>query len=439
MIAIIGAGITGLATAYHLSKAGIPFRLYEASDRVGGNLRSVRSHDCLLEKGPNSLLMNDRIYGLLAELGIENEVVKADSKAKYRYVLRGQQYKRMPAGPVSFLFGGFFSGKEKLRIWRERKLASRSPEGESVDAFFRRRFGDAVADYLLTPFVAGIYAGDPRMLEMEAAFARFREMEVTYGSVIRGFMKGGPRDQHRGIFSLKTGLERLPAVLAEQISGHIVLNAPVSNISKSGNGFTLTFVSGMQESFSKVIFTSSAPVLADLFATLSPELSAGLREVYYPPVVLVHTLWKKDQIKHPLDGFGALHNAIEPSNTLGTIFSSSVFPDRNPNDTVLLTSFVGGARDPKAALAGEKAVLEGVRQDLGKFLGAEGQPVWGEVALYEKAIPQYRPGIRQLWAKAKAWETQGIYLAGNWVGGISVPNCLDNARVLCEKLIESKD
>lgn len=438
MIAIIGAGITGLATGYHLQKAGIPFQLFEASDRVGGNLKSLRSRDCLLEKGPNSLLMNDRIHGLLEELGIAGEIIKAGPEAKYRYVLRGGQYQRLPSGPVSFLFGGFFSGKEKRQIWRERKNASRSPEGETVDAFFRRRFGDTVADYVLNPFVAGIYAGDPKQLEMAASFPRFLEMEKTVGSVIRGATARGPRDQHRGIFSLQDGLERLPKVLAEKISSHITLEKRAKEILPSGNGVKIVWEDGTEAEFEKVVLAVPAHVLPQWVGKWDAALSQQLKEVYYPPVALVHTLWKKEQIGHKLDGFGALHCAVEPSNTLGTIFSTSVFGGRNPSGTVLLTSFVGGARKPEAAMAGENAVLESVYADFERFLGVKGKPIWGEVAVYEKAIPQYRPGIRQAWERAAAWEQQGIHLAGNWRDGISVPNCLDNARAICEKLTHAQ-
>jgi oxygen-dependent protoporphyrinogen oxidase len=434
MIAIIGAGITGLATGYHLQKAGIPFHIFEASDRVGGNLRTVRSRDCLLEKGPNSLLMNDRIHALLEELGIAGEIIQAGPQAKYRYVLRGGRYQRLPSGPISFLMGSFFSKKEKWEIWKERKNTTRSPEGETVDAFFRRRLGNTVADYVLNPFVAGIYAGDPKQLEIAAAFPRFLEMEQQYGSVIRGAMKGGKRDQHRGIFSLKPGLERLPQVLAEKIGNSITTQKRASEIRPSGNGVKIMWDGGGEAEFDKVILTVPAHVLPQWVNQWDAALGQQLADIYYPPVALVHTLWKKEQIGHALDGFGALHSAIEPSYSLGTIFSTSVFAGRNPEGTVLLTSFVGGARDPHVALMPEADSIGRVQADFSRFLGVKGEPLWGEVAVYEKAIPQYRPGIRAVWERAALWEQKGIHLEGNWREGISVPNCLDNARLICEKL-----
>lgn len=437
MIAIIGAGITGLTLGYRLQQRGIPFRIFDASGRIGGNLWSDRQGEYLLEKGPNSLMMNDRIWDLLAELGLTDQILEAAPEAKYRYVLRDGKYRKLPSGPISFLFSGTFRWKEKMRALRERKLPAGHVPGETADAFFRRRFGDALADYGLGPFVSGIYAGDPKSLLMEAAFPRILKMEAEHQSVIRGFSKG-KREEHRGVFSLKGGLENLPKAIAAAISDSIQLNSPLAFITPIESGYLCEFKDPKTEPFhcEKLVFAIPAHPLAALLSGHFPEFSNKLKAIPYPAVSLVHSIWKKSQAGHKLNGFGALNNHLEPSKTLGTIFSSTVFPGRCPADQVMLTSFVGGAKNPEAANFSPEQIFESAQIDLKNFLEVSGKPVKYEVTSYASAIPQYTAGILETWEMAENLDPKKLFFAGNWIGGISVPNCLDRAQLICEQLTD---
>jgi oxygen-dependent protoporphyrinogen oxidase len=434
MIAVVGAGITGLTLGWLLKEKGLDVTVYEASDRVGGNICSVREADCLLEVGPNSLRLNDFLHQYLDRLGLANDVVFAQKEARHRYVLRNGAYRRLPSGPISMLFSRFFSFSEKRRIFRERRIPPGTDPSETIDAFFRRRFGDAAADYLVAPFISGIYAGDPRQLILSEAFPKVREWEQEYGSVIRGAMRGRTKNQHKGIISLKGGLQMIPERLSELLGDRLHTIQPIKTIAPSSGGYALHLADGQIAHADKVILAIPAAATAQLIRDFDPEAALDLEAIPYPAVALVHSLYRKKDVGHALDGFGGLNNHLENRFTLGTIFSSSTFPDRCPEGTALLTTFVGGAHRPGLPKLSEKEILNGVHEELSELLGVQGKPLFQKCSLYQRAIPQYTAAALPSRLHARKWEEKGLIMAGNWIGGISVVSCIERAHELCEQL-----
>lgn len=438
MIAIAGAGITGLTLGWLLKEKGMDVVVYEASERVGGNIRSVREADCLLEVGPNSLRLNDFLYQYLDRLDLTNDMVMAQSLARHRYVLRDGAYRRLPSGPISLVFSRFFSFREKLRILRERKIVPGSDSSETIDAFFRRRFGDAVADYLVAPFISGIYAGDPTQLILAEAFPKVKQWEQEYGSVIRGAIRGGSKNEHKGIVSLRDGLQMLPQRLAERLGDSLHTNSLIQNIIPEEGGYALHFQDGQSVSAEQVILAIPARASARLMRDFAPEAADALEAIPYPPVALVHSLYRKEDVGHALDGFGGLNNHLENRFTLGTIFSSSTFADRSPSGTALLTTFVGGAHRPELPSLTDEEIMEGVHGELSELLGVRGKPLHQKCSLYPQAIPQYTQAAIPSRKYAAEWEQKGLIMAGNWIGGISVVACIERAHELCEQLTSSR-
>jgi oxygen-dependent protoporphyrinogen oxidase len=430
---IIGAGITGLIAAWKLKKNGYTPILLEASGRPGGNINSQQHGDYLLECGPNTLLLNDTLFGVLEEVGLADKIKTAAPEAKYRFVLKKGSYRQLPSGPGSFLFGGFFSLGQKLRVWKERKLNSKGPEDESVDAFFRRRFGDAVADYVVAPFVSGVYAGDPKKLMARLAFPKLIKHEAEKGSVIKGMMASMKnRDEHRGIFSLEGGLQTFTDTLAEKLGDSLRLNSPVKRLLPGDQYWKVQLASGEELTAKQVISCVPSFTLGDMIASWAGEDAQTLRQVNYPAAAGVYTAYKKAQVGHRLNGFGALHNHIEASETLGTIFNSTVFPDRCPEDEVLLTTFVGGSRHPEKALLPKEEIAALAQLDHGRFLRAKGKPVFQHVVQWPRGIPQYDTDLLPALEVAERLDKQGLIAAANWRGGISVPDCVKRGLELGE-------
>ncbi len=434
MIAIVGAGITGLYLGHLLQEKGIDFRLYEANDHVGGNIRTLERDGYVLETGPNSIRMNADFHGLLQDLNLLDEVMYTAPAAKKRYVLKNGAYRATPSGPISLLFGSFFSFKTVRRILKERRLSPEDIPGETIDAFFRRRFGDDVVDYLVAPFISGIYAGDPKALLVAKAFPQIKKWEREYGSVLKGFFKGRKKSEFKGVFSLRKGLGQMAEAMGQQLGDRLQLGAKLEGLEKENGKWHLE-LGAEKVAAEKVVLALPAETLAGVLGSVDGEMSAALARVNYPPVSVVQSAYRRSDVPHPLDGFGALHNHLEDSGTLGTIFSSTIFPNRCPSDQILLTTFVGGARTPERAQLTDNGLKKLVKGDYRRFLRIEADPVMTHIVRWPRAIPQYDPDILDAHAGLPRLVEQKIWLAGNWTHGISVPSCLERAQELCEQLL----
>lgn len=432
MTIVVGAGPTGLALAWKLKRQGKEVMLFEASGRAGGNIRSEWNNGHLLEFGPNSLRMSDPLHEFLLELGLEKEILPASKRANKRFVMMQGKYQALPSGPLSFLFGSFFPWHAKMQVLRERNLKSKGAPHESADAFIRRRFGDFVADNLLAPFVSGIYAGDSRQLVAEKAFPQLVEGERKHDSVIRGMFKL-PKSKHKGIFSFPNGLQTLTDRMAADLGEHLQLNSPLKAIRKTCDEWELHF-GARAIRCAKVVLCLPAHALAHAMETLDPEFAALLGKVNYPPVALIHSLYNNQSLSKPLVGFGSLNPPSSEAFGLGVIFSSSVFPSRSREGQTLVTTMVGGSVHPDRALLPDAEILKGVANDHRKFLGINGNPEMERVTAYSHAIPQYDAHVLGLEEMAGNWAEQGLFFGGNWSRGVSVPDCIQNARRLCEQL-----
>jgi len=434
MIAIIGAGITGLTLGELLSREGIDFRLYEGSDRTGGNIQTLKAGEYILEKGPNSLIMNDFLFEWLTGLGIDDQVVYASSAAKKRYILKGGTYRSLPGGPLSLLTNSSLSWKAKIRLWNEPKQPLEEIENESIDHFFRRRLGDEVTDYLVYPFISGIYAGDPEALLVSEAFPNLLAWEQEYGSILKGFMRSRKVQQHKGTFSFRRGLGQLVKVLTRKIEDRIYMKTEISSIKPIGSEWEVTTENGESQRYKYVVSTIPAYRLSKILMMDDEEFTESLSQISYPPVSMTYTAYKKSAVGHPLDGFGALHNQLEDSYSLGTIFSSTVFPGRCPDDEVLMTTFVGGALHREKAQEGDENIFEGVWEDHQRLLQVSEKPVFRHLVRWPRAIPQYDRDVLGVRSLQENIYRKGLFLGGNWTGGISVGSCIKHAHYLFEEL-----
>ena len=428
-VAIIGAGITGLTAAFSLKRRGVPVRVYEATQRVGGVIRTERSGAWLAESGPNTILETSPLVGrLLQEAGLAARRLDASPGAKARYVVRGRRPVEVPAGALGLLTTPLFSTGAKLRLLRE-PFVGRRRDGveESVAQFVERRLGREFLEYAIDPMVAGIYAGDPRALSVALAFPRIKALEDEYGSLIRGQLLGARARAKRGtaardrapMFSFDGGLQVLPDALAADLGDAVALGSPVVEVRRSGGGFEIAAPGGSAE-HPAVVFCATGPALASL--RLDGEPLAAFSDIRYAPIASVVLGFRREDVAHPCAGFGLLVPRVERLRILGTIFSSSIFPGRAPDGHLMLTSYVGGARHPELAPLPAETLERIVREDLGTLLGAAGVPAFRHHAFYPRAIPQYEVGYGRFLDRMAELETRapGFFIAGHIRDGVSL-------------------
>ncbi len=450
-IAVIGGGATGLSAAFRLTQAGAKVRLFEASPHLGGAVRSEREGNWLIESGPNSLQENSReLTELIAELGLDEARCSARPEAKNRYILRGGQPVAAPASPPGLFKSPLFSFGAKVRLFAEILKRPRiRPADISLADFIRAHFGDELVDYGLNPFVSGVYAGDPEKLSAKYSFPSLWQIERETGSIIRGQIKAAKAKKARGetsgpspIISFTEGLGMIPAALAARLpSGAIETSAKVTNLVRGEAGWTLVWArdgATQTENFDRVVLALPAHPLAQLtIGSLGERPLAELGDIIYPPVASLFLGYRREQVAHPLDGFGVLMPQKENRQVLGILFSSSLFAGRAPEGHVALTVMMGGVRRQDLGRASEDQLLAVAKRELSELLGVSGEPVFHRLNTWPRAIPQYDLGYgRYLDAIANCERAHpGLLIGGHVRDGISLPNCLSAGAKLAQRAL----
>lgn len=441
---VVGAGISGLVAAYRLQGAGWTVQVLDAAARPGGVIGSVSRDGCLYERGPNSALDTTPLIGeLVAALGLGSHLRFASKTADKRYVVRGGVLTPLPTSPGAFFATPLFAASAKLALMREIFVAPSPPQAEeSIAAFVRRRLGTEFLDYAIDPFVAGIYAGDPEQISVRAAFPRLHALEQRWGSLIRGQILGA-RERRRQkeaakntakSFSFALGMQQLTDALAAALS-HVQLKARATRIERDAAGvFTLhAEAAGAPVAWRArtLVLATPADATAALVAEHQPDAAAALASIDYAPVATVASAYAAGAIAHALDGFGCLVPRKEHRRVLGVLFSSSMFDGRAPAGTALLTTFVGGMRNPDLPGLPEADIATLAREEHATLLGARGQPIFQTVTRWPRAIPQYTLGHLGRVARAEAAQRAlpGLFFCANWRGGVSVGDCIKNGHL----------
>lgn len=462
-VAIIGGGITGLAAAHRLAAQGRPFRLFEASARLGGNILTERTDEWLYEAGPNSLQLTPAVAALLREIHLAP--LHARPAAKNRYLVRSGRPVAAPASPPAFLRSPLFSPFAKLRLLRELLSRPRQRTADlSLAAFTRAHFGRELVDYALRPFVSGVFAGDAEKLSARLAFPALWEAERTHGSLLRAQLASAKARRARGepagpppIVSFPDGLAQLPRALAARLpSGSVSLHTRVTALTPPAAPgqpwqirFTRSAVASAASSdsdsslsalssplFSHVILALPSDALSALAIGPIDRPLAALADIACPPVSALFLGYRQDQVTHPLDGFGLLVPPAERRSILGVLFNSTLFPDRAPDGHIAFTVMTGGALQPELARLDHGSLLPRVRADLADLLGIRGEPVFIRRQIWPRAIPQYNLGYGRFLDIIAATETShpGLFIGGHVRDGISLPACLAAGEKLAARV-----
>ena len=433
---VIGAGLSGLVSAFELQKRGRSVAVVDANDHPGGVIDTIEREGFLVETGANSMLDSTPVLGeLFGELGILDERVDPDATASRRYVVKAGRLVALPASPAALLASPLFSVRAKLALLREPFIpALGACIEESIAAFARRRLGGEVLDYAIDPFVSGIYAGDPELLSVRAAFPRLHAMEQRHGGLFRGQLAAMRERRRAGrgatprSFSFKRGMRTLPAALAARLT-HYFPRVRVSAIEWHDDHYLLRTDGEPALRARSLVIATPAYAAAAIVESLAPSAATALRAIDYPPVAVVASAYRREDVAHDLLGFGFLAPGSERRRILGTLFSSSVFPQRAPPGHVLLTSFVGGSRNRAAAALPDDAIATLVGEELHELIGAS-HPRWTSIVRWPRAIPQYTLGhherIAAIDAASASWP--GLHYCASWRDGASVGDRVLSAR-----------
>lgn len=448
-IIVIGSGISGLTTAYLLSKKGFEVTILEKNNVVGGSIESVFENGFLFDRGPNSALETTPVIGqLIKELELENELLYASKQANKRYILRDNKLHSLPMSPQGLIRTKLFSGKAKLRLMAE-PFIGRSKDGyyQSLAEFVKRRLGQEFLDYAINPFVAGVYAGRPEDLSVKSAFPKLYALEEKYGGLIIGTIRSIRERKKRAevakqsakMLSFKSGMIALPKAIEKHFGNNVLLLSEVTSVDKIEKGYIVSYnQNGNQDKIEcdAVLSTIPAYSASNFFTKYDKDFKTHADAIYYPPVLVYYLVYDRRSIKQELDGFGFLIPAKENKSFLGALWSSVIFSDRTDESKAAFTLFIGGSRNPDFVNEDRTSLLTTVRKEFEALMGITASPVFSSERFWEKAIPQYNLGYIEHERFFDEFEKQnpGIFISGNFRGGISVGDCIKNAALVCDKI-----
>ncbi len=450
-IVIVGAGISGLSLAYSLLERDpeLDVTVLEAENHPGGKILTAKVKGFVCEAGVNGFLDNKPSTLELASR-IKLTPIKSNDSARKRAIYTEGKLRMIPESPAAFFKSNFLSLRGRLRMVGELFVPKAENEDESMESFAIRRVGREFFDKLLDPMASGVYAGDPSKMSIRSCFAKVFELEKTYGGLIRGFMAVGKQARKAGkkveagpggtLMSFRDGMYSLVGTLRQLMGDRVRTGKEVKAVDRKGSGFVVYCCDGSSYDADCAVLASPAHDTAAMVKDLDISVSKVLETIPYPPVSVVALGFKKDKITTDTNLFGFLIPGKERRKILGTLFDSSIYPNRAPEGHVLLRTIVGGARSPEIALLEEEKLVNTVREELSNILGIKAEPEMVWTYRWEKAIPQYLVGHHE---KLRVLDEavsrhKGLYLHGNAYRGVAVNDCIGNSFLLADKMTSDR-
>lgn len=459
-VAVLGGGITGLAAAHRLKEVepSLDVTLFESSNRLGGVLQTVCKDGYLVESAADNFITTvPWAIDLCRRIGFDDQLVPTNSGYRHAFVVRRGKLHHLPDGFVvmapskawPILTTPILSSLGKLRMACEYLVPRRKQtDDESLAAFIRRRFGRETYERLVQPLVGGIYTGDPEKLSLRSTMPRFAEMEQQYGSLIRAMYKQPKRNEQGSgarysmFVAPRDGMSSLVAAIAAKLPAESIhCGTPITDMQRSERGWTLSLLNSPDRTadFDAVIVTTPAEITARLFTKFDEKLAAELDGIHHARCSIVSLGYPREQISHPLDGFGVVVPAIERRRILSASFSSIKYPGRAPDASVLIRVFIGGDCQPELAIRSDEELLQIARDELGQLLGVRGEPALQCVSRRAAKMPQYFVGHAEKVSRMRNLLARhpGLHLAGNALDGVGIPNCIHSGEQAAEQLLST--
>ena len=442
-VIIIGGGISGLSTAWWLAQAGASVQVWEADNRLGGKIKSRQQGGYLTEQAA-SLLMNFRpeVTQLVSKAGLDTLKTQRLPQAR-RYLLHRGELQALPMRMAGMLSSPLWSLRGKLRLLLEPFIPAGSAEDETVSQFIRRRLGNEMLEKAMEPFIAGTLAADPDLASAGATLPRLTALERRFGSITAGVLAHKLLRRRTACnvdsFSFRGGMNTLVNTLTHTAGVQVLSNRRVEEIIPDGNSWSVTATTPDGErslNATHVVVATPAPMAANLISSVDHELATLLSDIQYAPLAVLHMGLDQQQIGHALDGTGFLTPRQEQQPFTGNLWMSSLFCDRAPTGKVLLTTYLGGARHPKAAHWNDARLLDEALRALTPLLDIKGNPEMVRIDRHAQALPLYHGAhlVRDHAISGRLQTLPGLHVEANYRGGVSIRDRIARGQQLAQKI-----
>jgi protoporphyrinogen/coproporphyrinogen III oxidase len=468
-IAIIGAGITGLAAAHRLGELAaqretpVETVILERSDRMGGPLKTIRRDGFVMETGADSFLTEKPAAAELAKrLGLTNELIPTRAQFRRTLVVHDGKLVEIPEGfsllapthlePV--MESPLFSEQGKRRIALEPTIPRRTETGdESLASFVTRRLGQEVLERVAQPLAGGIYTADPARLSVAATMPRFLEMEKNAGSVIRGLQAAEKARGSQGpgtsgarwslFLSMRAGMGSLVDAVASRVAGSLRLRAEVGSISYRDRRWHLVLGDGGRIDADGVVCAAPAFAAARFLRAADTRVAELLGKIAYASAATVNLTFREGDFPSPPRTFGFVVPIVEHRKIIAGSFSSLKFEQRAPSGSILTRAFVGGVLQNEMMALPDEEIVKAVRDEFRALLGVTAVPGIVAVQRWPDSMPQYEVGHLDRVAEIERGVAHlpRLVLAGAAYRGVGIPDCIrsgeEAAQTIFAELAES--
>lgn len=445
-VLIIGAGLTGLSAAYFAKKQGLSVCIVEKDDHIGGVIQTCHENGFMYERGPNSgVVANPETAELFEEIADTCPFIAAGNASNRRLVLKDGKWNALPHSLGTAIRTPLFTLGDKLRILGEPFRKPGKDEDETLAHLVMRRMGISFLEYAVDPFILGIYAGDPDMLVPKYALPKLYDLEQKYGSFVWGSIKkkadATPRDKKAGreIFSFPQGMGQLTDALADAVGRENIFTGwnDIKAEHRGANMFSVSSPSRETElTGSQLVTTVPTHCLPELLPFVPEYLMEDINNLEYARVVQLSVGFDRWQ-GIPLDAFGGLIPHKENRNLLGSLFMSTLFPSRAPENGALMSVFMGGVRRPEIFGWDDAKIRNVAESELKDLFGlADFKPHLFKIFRYKQAIPQYTASTKHRIRAIESAQRQipGLLIAGNGIQGIGTADRIKQSALLVKKL-----
>lgn len=440
---IVGGGISGLASAYYLSKKGLSSTLIEAAPRLGGLIRTDIFDGCQIEAGPDSWISMKPAVSELAEdiPALRNELIGTNDESRRIFIAHQGRLVPMPSGMVMMVPGDMrtalrsclFPASTRDRILKERFIKPKQRDEDiSVANFVLDHFDRNILDTIAEPLLTGVYGGDAARLSACSVLPRFVEYERHYGSLVRAVRAERKEVQQRGslFLSFKGGMQALTDAVYQASSGAVRRVTGEAVGAAHHNGGWQVQVGKTKHEAKFLIVAIPAHQAAGLLHQPSPALSSELAAIPYSSAIMVALGYARPDVAHPLNGFGFLVPRPERNRVAACTWINTKFPQRIAAGYVALRAFIVD-RDAEALMpANDGEIIRIVREEFGRLMGIEAEPVFSTIQRAPLSMPQYVVGhtARLQRIRDLVRNEPGLHLVGNAYEGVGIPDCIRLAK-----------
>jgi oxygen-dependent protoporphyrinogen oxidase len=395
-VKVVGAGFSGLVTAYYLVKAGFTVQVVERKPLPGGLIQTIQTKNGPVETAANGIRNSVRLEALCADIGVP--LITTQREARARFIFRGTP-KRFP-----------LSGSEVLKLgFRFAASASslRPQPFETIVDWGRRVIGEAATDFFLAPALSGIYAGDPERLSASLVFGRtglLPHLQTTRPL----------RPKRHGTVAPPAGMQQLVDGLYKYLK-----DAGVEFV------FGSNFKVAAGES---VVVCTSARGAADCLADAAPALSESLRQIEMMPVVTATCQYEPRAAK--LKGFGCLFPRSEGFRARGVLFNEYIFDGRGPAHSE--TWIFGGAMDQDIGQLTDSELIELIAGERERLYGSVDEPIGIHLTSWPEALPHYSIDLERILTELPA-PPPNMALVGNYLGRIGLAKLIERAAFVAQE------